>query len=132
MQKSYYGMALLLIPFVLVTALLFVTATRRISTSRVVEVARGDSALGEQAIRDYGCGSCHVIPGIAEADGQVGPSLAGIVNRSFIAGRLQNTPDNMIVWIMHPQLVDPGVDMPELGVTENAARNITAYLYTLR
>lgn len=38
----------------------------------------------------------------------------------------------MIKWIQHPQRIDPQVVMPEMGVTDQDARDITAYLYTLR
>lgn len=35
---------------------------------------------GMAAITKYGCGGCHVVPGIAGAKGVVGPSLAGFAN----------------------------------------------------
>lgn len=40
-----------------------------------------------------------------------------------------NTPGNLMHWIQHPQTVVPGNGMPELGVTEDQARDIAAYLY---
>jgi cytochrome c1 len=49
-----------------------------------------------------------------------------------IAGVLTNTPDNLIEWIHNPPGVDPRTAMPNLGVDEAAARDIAAYLYTLR
>jgi cytochrome c1 len=51
--------------------------------------------------------------------------------RSFIAGVLSNTSENMVAWLMSPQRVDPLSAMPDLGVTEQDARNIAAYLETL-
>jgi cytochrome c2 len=92
----------------------------------------GEPARGRDAIRRYGCASCHTIPGIEGARGQVGPSLAGIASRSYLAGKLPNTPPNMIRWIREPQEVQPGTAMPELGVTEQDGKDIAAYLYTLR
>jgi cytochrome c len=50
----------------------------------------------------------------------------------FIAGRLENTPDNLILWVQNPQHVDPLNAMPDLNLTEAEARDIAAYLYTLR
>ena len=87
---------------------------------------------GKQALQRYGCGGCHRIRGVDGADGEVGPSLTGIAVRTEIAGRLVNRPDNMILWIRHPQQVDPGNGMPDLGVTEQDARDMAAYLYALR
>lgn len=77
------------------------------------------------------CGSCHSVPGVSGAVGKVGPSLRNIARQSMIAGKLPNTPDNMARWIMHPQQVDPGNAMPEMGLTGSQARTIAAYLETL-
>lgn len=90
----------------------------------------GDPDRGEAAIGKYGCGACHQIPGIPGARGRVGPSLKGVSGRIMLAGRLSNTPPNMIYWVQHPQLVEPGTDMPELGMSDQDARDIAAYLYT--
>jgi cytochrome c len=95
-------------------------------------VPGGDAAMGKQAIATYGCGACHTIPGVTAAHGNVGPPLTGIADRSFIAGKLRNQPDNMILWIMNPQSVWPGNAMPNMNVTDADARNIAAYLYTLK
>ena len=62
----------------------------------------------------------------------MGPDLQRIAERSHRAGRLENTPTEMIRWIQHPQAIVPGNVMPELGVPEQEARDMAAYLYTLR
>jgi cytochrome c2 len=62
----------------------------------------------------------------------VGPRLDGISQRYYIAGELPNTPDNLMLWIEHPRLVEPHTVMPEMGVTQQDSRDIAAYLYTLR
>lgn len=92
----------------------------------------GDPAHGPALVRTYGCGSCHEIPGADGAHGKVGPSLAGIASRTYLAGKLPNQPENMIKWIRQPQEVSPGTAMPELGVTEQDGKDLAAYLYTLR
>jgi cytochrome c len=92
----------------------------------------GDPDIGIVAIGRYGCGSCHDIPGIRSARGTVGPPLGQIAVRTYLAGRLSNTPANMMQWIRHPQHVERGTAMPEMGVTDDDARDITAFLYTLR
>ncbi|HEY1952813.1 MAG TPA: cytochrome c oxidase assembly protein [Gemmatimonadaceae bacterium] len=96
------------------------------------QLTNADPDRGRIAIRHYGCGSCHDIPGITGAGGMVGPPLGKISQRVFIAGVLPNDPDNMIRWIENPPGVDPKTAMPNLGVSVRDARDIAAYLYTLR
>jgi cytochrome c len=95
-------------------------------------ITGGDPARGPALMRKYGCQSCHTIPGVVGADGLVGPPLAGIASRSYIAGVLPNAPDNMLRWIEDPRSVDSLTAMPNTGVTPSDARHIAAYLYTLR
>lgn len=97
-----------------------------------ITLTGGDPDRGIAAIGRYGCGSCHDIPGIRSARGTVGPPLERIAVRGYLAGRLSNSPSNMMRWIQHPQYVEPGTAMPEMGVTDGDARDITAFLYTLR
>ena len=92
----------------------------------------GDVRRGRVAIRQYACQTCHVIPGVTGANALVGPPLNGIASRSYLAGVLTNTPDHMIEWLRNPQEIDPLSAMPDVGVTEQDARDIAAYLYTLR
>ena len=94
---------------------------------------RGASpTAGKQQIIRYGCGACHEIPGIKQATGLVAPPLIHFGRRGTIAGRLANTPDNLINWVDNPQAIEPGTDMPDLGVTHDEARNIAAYLESLQ
>lgn len=96
------------------------------------EMTGGDPARGREHIRRYGCVSCHTIPGVPEADSMVGPPLTQVAARTYLGGRLTNSPDNMIRWIRDPRGVDPQTAMPNLGVSEQDARDIAGYLYTLR
>ena len=96
------------------------------------ELTGGDPVRGKHAIVNYGCDTCHNIPGVLTATATVGPPLQQIALRSYLAGRVDNTPENMIRWIRHPHSVDPETAMPETGVTESDGRDIAAYLYTLR
>lgn len=96
------------------------------------EIEEAEPSQGRRVIAKYGCGSCHVIPGIRSADGLVGPPLAKMGRRAYIAGNLPNTPENLIRWIMAPQEVEPGTAMPMMGVTEDDAKAIAAYLHSLR
>ncbi len=122
---------LILIFLALVIALLANTTNNTTSARAQQQVPEGDPRQASQAIQKYGCGSCHVIPGIAGAEGAVGPRLTHISERSFLAGELPNTPDNLVMWIQHPQHVKPGTAMPEMGVSDAEARDIAAYLYSM-
>jgi len=96
------------------------------------EIPGADPDRGRQAIRDYGCTACHTIPGVTNADATVGPPLAGWAKRASIAGHYPNTPENLIAWLEAPQQMAPGSIMPDTGLSEATARDISAYLYTLQ
>jgi mono/diheme cytochrome c family protein len=93
----------------------------------------GDPGRGQVAIYQYACTACHQIPGTERAgSAPVGPPLDRIGTRAVIAGVMPNTPANMVRWLRAPREVAPRSAMPDLGVTERDARDIAAYLYTLR
>jgi cytochrome c len=92
----------------------------------------GDAKNGRLLLRQFGCGSCHEIPGVAAAVGRVGPPLDGVGKRVYLAGGLPNTPSNMARFIMKPQEIDPRTKMPDLQVTEAHARDMVAYLQGLK
>jgi cytochrome c1 len=94
-------------------------------------VPGGDAGRGKAKLEQYGCGSCHVIPGVDGAQGVVGPPLEFYGRRTVIAGQVTNTADELIAWIMNPQAIEPNTVMPNLNVTASDARDMTAYLYTL-
>jgi mono/diheme cytochrome c family protein len=91
-----------------------------------------DPERGRRALNQYACVTCHTIPGIVGPNAPVGPPLAGIGARGFIAGILPNTPQNMVRWLRAPQDVSSLTAMPDLGVTERDAADIAAYLTTLK
>jgi cytochrome c1 len=94
----------------------------------VLATVEGDPGRGEVLIERYGCGSCHVIPGVRQARGKVGPPLTDFAERTYIAGNLTNTSRNLVSWIRYPDSVEPGTVMPTLGVSDQEARDISAYL----
>lgn len=101
------------------------------ATRSYVASGGGDAQNGKRLVRSYGCGACHVIPGVRGARGMVGPPLYFLSQRTMIAGELPNTPANLALWIEHPRQVEPKTAMPDLGLTEYEAYDIVAYLYTL-
>ena len=101
-------------------------------TERVYAVfTGGDAGRGRHAIEKYRCGACHIIPGIHNADGLVGPPLMYWGRRTFIAGEVPNNPENLERWVRSPESIEPGTAMPTLGLTEQESRDVAAYLYTL-
>lgn len=95
-------------------------------------MADADPEHGRLLIRAYGCGACHTIPGVPGARAVVGPPLRGVADRAYIGGVLPNTEADMIRWLRNPRAVDPRTVMPNMNVTESDARDIAAYLSTLR
>jgi cytochrome c oxidase subunit II len=94
----------------------------------------GDPALGAQLVQQKGCGACHTIPGIPGANGTIGPNLGGVASRNRIAGGAvpNNGPNDLKAWIINPPALKPGTIMPNLGLTDQEATNIVAYLETLK
>ena len=91
----------------------------------------GNVQRGSMLVETYGCTSCHDVPGHPPA-GYVGPSFEAIGRRSYIAGEFANNEIWMTLWIEHPQQLKPNSAMPDLHVTRRDARDIAAYLATLR
>jgi cytochrome c2 len=106
--------------------------TRHATRITAEAIAGGDVGAGRAAIGRVGCGGCHVIPGVAGANGRVGPPLGGVATRAEIAGILANDPEHLRRWIARPQAVLPGNAMPDQPVSDLEARDIVAYLYTLK
>jgi cytochrome c2 len=92
------------------------------------------AAEGQQLIASKPCVGCHTIPGIPGANGTIGPNLAGVASRTKIAGgAVANTgPDDLKAWIMDPPAKKPGTLMPNLGLTDDEATKIVAYLELLK
>lgn len=95
------------------------------------QLRAGDPARGRRLTEIYGCGSCHVIPGVRNAGGTVGPPLTDFGNRHYIAGALLTSPENLTLWVLAPRSVEPGTAMPAVGLTPPDAWDIAAYLLSL-
>jgi cytochrome c len=103
------------------------------SKSKAVRATGGDPAKGHDIVAHYGCTACHSIPGLSQTGDISAPSLAHVGSATTIAaGQVQNTPENLVTWIQAPARLKPGTSMPSMNVNEQDARNIAAFLYTLR
>jgi cytochrome c oxidase subunit 2 len=86
-------------------------------------------AAGEKLFQTKGCVACHALYAVNAPKGMVGPNLANVGARSYIAaGTLKNTDENLARWIRDPQAIKKGVLMPNLGVTDPEARALVAFL----
>jgi cytochrome c oxidase subunit 2 len=91
-----------------------------------------DAIAGSHLFQTSQCSSCHQIRGTA-ANGQIGPDLTHGGSRTTLAGYvLDNTPPEMRKWIENPQHFKPGAKMPDLGLSAQEVRQLTAYLESLR
>ena len=96
-----------------------------------VEIA-GNPLDGQRLLAQYQCGTCHVIPDVPASRGKVGPSLAAFGSRSYLAGSIPNGAGVLARFIVAPSEVVPGTKMPSMGVSSFDARDMAAYLGTLR
>jgi cytochrome c len=89
----------------------------------------GDPLRGQVLYRQYGCEACHAMSGQDLPRGKAGPDLTGFSARAYIAGRLRNQPGLLVQWIQAPQSIDPATAMPDLGISQQKARDLAAWLY---
>ena len=92
----------------------------------------GDAKIGKQLVTQYQCGACHKIPDVPGAGGEAGPDLEKFGRLSYIAGGIPNVPPRLVAWLLDPPALKPGTAMPDVGLTEQEARHMAAFLYTLR
>ena len=91
----------------------------------------GNVELGREFFVLKGCTGCHIAPGQLNG-GQIGPNQTHFSQRPTIAGGLlPNTPEAVERWLKDPQAVKPGTLMPNLSLTDEQIKDLTAYLYSL-
>lgn len=81
------------------------------------------------------CIGCHSVSGVTTTDASklIGPDLTHFGSRQYIAGGvLENKPANLAAWLRNPQAVKDGVDMPNLGLTNDQINELVAYLESLQ
>ncbi len=95
-------------------------------------VAGGDPERGRLLVQQYQCAACHFIPEVQGPNGDAGPSLQSMGRMSYIAGSIPNQPENMIRFLQNPPAVKPGTLMPALGISNDEARHMAAFMYSLK
>lgn len=92
----------------------------------------GDPNNGVALFTSRGCVACHTVTRVPNATGAIGPNLTNMVLRPTIAGdQIQTTPDNLARWIVNPPAMKRDTKMPVLGVSDQEARDLAAFLYSL-
>ena len=126
----FYGkfLGLLGIVSLMVTFNFLTKGFHRPHRQTVWQVPGAQPQRGPQLIKAYGCSACHVIPS-SSAQPRIGPSLEELPHQLYLAGKLPNTPDNLIRWIQEPEAIRPGTAMPNLHVGPEDARDLAAYLF---
>jgi cytochrome c oxidase subunit II len=89
-------------------------------------------AAGREAFLGKPCSSCHTIRG-TPALGTTGPDLTHVASRKTIAaGLFETTRGSLAAWIADPQTLKPGNNMPNVRLTSDELRSISAYMASLK
>ena len=95
-------------------------------------LASADPQHGRALAIAKGCAACHAFPDVRWPRGGLGPSLAGFADQGLIAGRLPNQPGELIRFIRDAPAFVPEGAMPAMSMSDQEARDVAAYLLTLR
>ena len=105
--------------------------TRPLVLTPAPGLTAGSPGTGERLLIDKGCGGCHTVAGVPGASGVAGPNLTNVGLRPTLAGdSIPNSPTTMVGWLMDPAAVKPGARMPNLGLTQQEAEDLTAFLFS--
>lgn len=99
---------------------------------RTPTLGDADAARGRQLVVDKGCAACHVFPDVPWPRGGLGPSLENFARQGLIAGRLPNQPGVLMQFIRDAPALVPGTAMPAITLSDQDARDVTAYLLQLK
>ena len=103
-----------------------------------VKPTSGPAAAGAKVFANAPCAICHTIKGVSGFSKQYtygfrGPDLTHFASRGTFAGSiLDNTPQNLALWIKNPDAMKPGANMPTLGLSGEELNDLVAYLESLK
>ncbi|MDX1393744.1 MAG: cytochrome c oxidase subunit II [Gemmatimonadota bacterium] len=107
-------------------------AWAELNAGDAVPLPDAQARAGQGVFMSNACVSCHTIRGTA-ARGVFGPDLTHFGSRLTVgAGILDNTLDNVVLWLDSTQHVKPGNFMPEVTLTDDQIAALAAYLRALR
>ena len=91
----------------------------------------GLAAQGKAIFASGACVACHTIRGVSA--GVLGPDLTTFGSRrTLAAGMFPSTAATVAAWVKDPIALKPGSKMPALGLTDDQARAVAAYLMSLK
>jgi cytochrome c len=93
---------------------------------KAAELTGGDPTRAPEILRQYGCVACHTVRGVAAAGGLLGPDL------SDPEKLLTKNPQALIDYIVNPKELNTKTVMPRTGISRAEARDVVAYLFSLR
>ncbi len=98
----------------------------------VHDASSGDPiAVGAKIFANSPCTACHMVAGVSS--GHLAPNLTHFGSRTTMAaGTLENNPDNVVAWVRNPKKLKPGAQMPPLGLSDEQASQLAAYLESLK
>jgi cytochrome c1 len=91
-----------------------------------------DLRQGRQLVVEKGCVACHTFPDIDWPRGGLGPALHDFGRQGLIAGQLPNQPGVLMQFVRDAPALVPGTAMPAIPMSDQEARDVTAYLLHLR
>ncbi len=96
------------------------------------EPADDGARRGRDVFMKRQCVLCHQIRGTS-ASGLVGPELTHIASRGTLAaGTLPNTMGHLGGWVVNPQALKPGSQMPGNPLTSDELQSLLAYMESLK
>ena len=99
---------------------------------RTPTLGDANAAEGRRLVADKGCVACHTFPEVKWPRGGLGPSLKNFARQGLIAGRLPNQPGVLMQFVRNAPALVPDTAMPAILMTDQEARDVTAYLLTLK
>lgn len=98
---------------------------------RTPTLGDADVQRGRQLVMQHGCTACHAFPDVQWPRGRLGPSLEGFGSQGLIAGQLPNQPGVLMAFVRNAPALVPGTAMPAFPMSDQDARDVTAYLVQL-
>ena len=99
---------------------------------RTSTLGDANTTKGRQLVTSKGCVACHTFPDVEWPRGGLGPSLQNFGRQGLIAGRLPNQPGVLMEFVQNAPILVTGTAMPTILMTDQEARDVTAYLLTLK
>jgi cytochrome c1 len=99
---------------------------------RTPTLGDADAARGRQLVIEKGCAACHTFPDVKWPRGGLGPTLENVGHQGLLAGRLPNQPGVLMSFVRNAPAWVPGIAMPAVPMTDQEARDVTAYLLALK